>query len=161
MTLAPSSSRRQLARWVAHLGDGPFVMATLAVVYLAGWAGGDASLCRMVGLSLLVVVAVAAVVTAIKFSVRRQRPRPPGEFVTLAYDAYSFPSGHSARLAALAVSVGFFFPGLAWLLILVALLVALARVAVGIHYVGDIVVGLGLGIVVAWEVLYLVLLLAG
>jgi membrane-associated phospholipid phosphatase len=97
------------------------------------------------------------VVTSIKFIVRRARPFPPGEFVTFKYDAYSFPSGHSARLAALAIGTIFFFPNSGWVLIVGALAVAAARVVVGIHYVSDIVVGLAVGAVTAWGAILLLL----
>jgi undecaprenyl-diphosphatase len=92
---------------------------------------------------------------------RRQRPQPPGEFVTFQYDIYSFPSGHAARLAALAVSVMFFDVLLGWSLVVLAICVVVARIAVGIHYVSDVVIGLGLGALVAWAGLVLLSYVSG
>jgi len=149
--LPPESNRRQLAKFTAHLGDGPHVFGGLGLIYLIGWFNDGIHLCQNVLVIVLTILAAIIAVTLIKFIVRRQRPQPPGEFVTFQYDVYSFPSGHSARLAALAVSTIFFDPLLGWILVVIALSVAAARVAVGVHYVGDIVVGLGVGALVAWE----------
>ena len=96
------------------------------------------------------VLLAMALVTLIKYIVRRERPHPPGEFVTFQYDYYSFPSGHAARMAALAVATIFFYPLLGWILVVITLSVGAARITVGIHYVGDVVVGLGIGGIVAW-----------
>jgi undecaprenyl-diphosphatase len=138
------------ARIVAHMGDGPYVFSSLILVYLLSWWWSDTFLRQADVTVAVIVVAAILIVTSIKFTVRRQRPAPPGEFVTFRYDLYSFPSGHSARMAALAVGALFFYPSLGWILLLVTLGVAAARVAVGVHYVGDILAGLGTGAVVAW-----------
>jgi undecaprenyl-diphosphatase len=140
----------RLARLVAHLGDGPYVCGGLGGGYLLAWLWRDTYLYQADLTIILIVLTAMMAVTLIKFVVRRERPAPPGEFVTFQYDAYSFPSGHAARMAALAVSFTFFFPALGLLVVLVALSVALARVAVGIHYLSDVVVGLAVGAIVAW-----------
>lgn len=151
LALSPESGWWQWMRVLAHVGDGPYVFGALGFVYLLSWLGPGFYLRQAMLSIMLIVLAALGIVTLIKYAVRRQRPRPPGEFVTLQYDAYSFPSGHSARLAALAVSSVFFFPNLGWILVIVAVSVAIARVAVGIHYFSDILVGLGVGAVVAWQ----------
>ena len=149
-TLSSESAWRQGARFVAHVGDGQYVFGGLGVIYLLGWLWREPLLRRGTLTVAFVVLAAMIVVTLIKFVARRRRPRLPGEFVTFRYDLYSFPSGHAVRLAALAVSVAFFYLPLGWLLGGMALGVAAARVAVGIHYVSDIVVGLSIGALVAW-----------
>jgi undecaprenyl-diphosphatase len=138
---------------MAHVGDGQNVFGALGVIYLLSWLL-DKPLLRQSVLTIALIVLVAMlVITLIKFGVRRQRPRPPGEFVQLQYDKYSFPSGHAARLAALAVITAFLSPALGWFLGGVALMVAVARVAVGIHYVSDIVAGLVIGGLVSWGII--------
>lgn len=151
LVLSPKSGWWGWARLLAHVGDGPYVFGGLGFIYLLSWLGPEFYRRQAVLSIILTVLAALVIVTLIKFTVRRQRPHLPGEFVTFQYDAYSFPSGHSARLAALAVSSVFFFPGLGWVLMVVAVSVALARVAVGIHYLSDILVGLAVGAVVAWH----------
>jgi len=158
-TLSPETRQWRMARIVAHLGDGPYIFGVLGIIYLIGWVTTTPYL-RLAAFNIMVaIVLVMAVVTTIKYLIRRQRPHPPGEFVQFPYDKYSFPSGHSARMAALAVSTLFFYLILGWILIGVALGVAAARVAVGIHYVSDILVGLGTGVVVSWTVISLLLYL--
>ena len=150
LSLPLESHWRQLARVVAHLGDGPLVFGGLGLAYGLSWLLDQAQLSQEILTITLIVLAAIIVVTLIKFGIRRQRPRPPGEFVTFQYDAYSFPSGHAARLAALSASMIFFHPNLGWVFVPLTLSVAVARVAVGIHYVSDIIIGLALGALVAW-----------
>lgn len=150
LTLPLHSNWRRWARLVAHLGDGPLVFGGLGLVYATGW-WTDIRLLRQAAVGLIVLVLAAMVIVSLcKFGVRRRRPHPPGEFVTFAYDVYSFPSGHAARLAALAIGGLFFDVSLGWTLLVLALSVALARVLVGVHYLSDILMGLVLGGLVAW-----------
>jgi undecaprenyl-diphosphatase len=152
LTLSSTSRWRWLARLIAHAGDGPYIFGSLGVIYLLGWFFSSPLLRFGTIIVLCIVLTAMLVVTLIKFGVRRERPRPPGEFVSFHYDIYSFPSGHSARLAALAMGTIFFYPSGGLVLWGFAMAVAAARVAVGVHYVSDIVVGLGVGTLTAWLV---------
>ncbi len=129
------------------------------MVFLGGWFWPNPFLRRAALSVALIVFFAIVIVTLIKFLIRRERPRPPGEFVTFQYDLYSFPSGHSARMAALSVGAIFFYPLLGWILVVLTLSIASARVAVGVHYFGDILVGLGIGTLVAWRGIPLLLYL--
>ena len=142
-------------RLVAHVGDGPYVFGGLGLMYGLGWLFDNFLLRNVVIIVALIVLATMILVTAIKYGVRRKRPHPPGEFVTFEYDRYSFPSGHSARLAALASGTMIFYPLLGLALWSVALAVAIARVGVGVHYLSDIVAGLGVGVLVTWTTMFL------
>lgn len=57
----------------------------------------------------------------------------------------SFPSGHSASAAAFAVAVGDVLPSLRWPLRLAGGTVAFSRVYTGVHYPGDVLVGVATG----------------
>ncbi len=133
---------RRLAILLAHSGDSWFWLAGLLIFWLIGsphqktWAlalGGG-------------IVATAVLVMAIKFLVRRQRPQGEWGEIYRRTDPHSFPSGHAARGAMLAVmAMG---SGPLWfsvLLVIWAPLVALARVAMGVHYLSDILGGALLG----------------
>lgn len=160
LSLPPESSRWRWAGRIAHLGDGSYVFGGLGLIYGLGWLWNQTLLCQADLIIGLLILATAALVTLIKFGVRRRRPQPPGKFVSFQYDAYSFPSGHAARLATLAIGAMFFDSLLGWILLGLAVSVAAARVMVGIHYVSDIVIGLGLGGLVAWAGLTLLPYLA-
>lgn len=137
---------RAIAVFFAHSGDSWF----WAIALIALWARGDSfwkkwAVLQIVGISLLV-----ALVLSIKFLVRRRRPEGEWGGIYRNTDPHSFPSGHAARSFLIAVVASGLGPvGVAIALWIWAPLVALARVAMGVHYVSDIVAGAGLGIVVA------------
>jgi undecaprenyl-diphosphatase len=134
---------RNLAVVLAHSGDSWFWWAGLALLW---WQGN--SFWRSWALTVLVsIVALALIVLPIKFLIRR--PRPSGEWGTLyrQTDPHSFPSGHAARVMLIAVLATILGPAwLATLLWIWAPCVALARVAMGVHYLSDVLAGVGLGI---------------
>jgi undecaprenyl-diphosphatase len=134
---------RSVCIFLAHSGDSWFWWAGLA---LLAWAGN--TFWRPWSLTVLVsIIALAVLVLAVKFTIRRRRPE--GEWGTFyrSTDPHSFPSGHAARAVMIAVlAIGL---GPAWLAVALCLwapLVALARVAMGVHYVSDIAAGGLLGI---------------
>lgn len=134
---------RTVAAFLAHSGDSWFWGVGLALL----WVLGDAA-SKTFAVRVLVSIAITAVVVfAIKFAVKRQRP--PGEWggIYRQTDPHSFPSGHAARALMLAVVGGAFGP--TWLALglwIWAPLVALARAAMGVHYLSDVVAGAVLGL---------------
>ena len=145
LALTQIDSRWQLAAKIAHLGDGSLVFGTLALAVLAGWLLKRPDLMLAMGILLVILLVTATVVVIVKYTLRRERPRDPTGFVTISYDKYSFTSGHSARMSCLAVTMLFFNLPLGLLLLLLAIMVAAARVVVGVHYLGDVIVGLIVG----------------
>ncbi len=129
---------RNLAAFLAHSGDSWFWMIGLAILFVVGSYPWKLWAFKM-GISIVIL---AALVMAIKFTVRRRRPEGEWGALYRKTDPHSFPSGHAARalmLAVLAVGIG---PGwLAGIMIVWAPLVALARVAMGLHYLSDILAG--------------------
>ncbi len=135
---------RSLAIFFAHSGDSWFWGAALIVLWLLGgpfWKNW--SVIEFAGIAVL-----AALVMAIKFSVRRRRPEGEWGGIYRNTDPHSFPSGHAARAFLIAVIASGLGPvWLALLLWIWAPLVSLARVAMGVHYASDIVAGTLVGIV--------------
>jgi undecaprenyl-diphosphatase len=125
----------------AHLGDGP--LWALAALGLLIW--GDAFLRRLALIAGLAVLASTGVSTAVKYTVRRKRPQDLRQFYALKGDRYSFPSGHATRMAAIAVVVGQLVPWLAPASYALSIVVALCRIAVGVHYPSDVIVGWVIG----------------
>ena len=103
---------------------------------------------------LLSIIGLAVIVLAIKFSIRRRRPEGEWGAIYRSTDPHSFPSGHAAR----AILIGVLAIGLgpAWLAILLCVwapLVALARVAMGLHFLSDVAAGAVLGAITGGIVL--------
>ncbi|MFM8367836.1 MAG: phosphatase PAP2 family protein, partial [Chloroflexota bacterium] len=93
---------------------------------------------------------LAVVVLAVKFLFKRKRPEGEWGGIYRNTDPHSFPSGHAARAFLIAVLATFLAPP--WLAIILwvwAPLVALARVAMGVPYLSDIIAGAILGIIIA------------
>jgi undecaprenyl-diphosphatase len=128
-------------RAASRLGGGALTLATLLLLLLAH-AGG-------VGLrySLASLVALA-VQSALKRHYARLRPcltaGGPAQRAPMPDDG-SFPSGHSLHAVLAAAVVSSLFPPLALLYVPVAVLVAVSRVALGLHYPSDVVAGGVLG----------------
>ena len=137
-------TRRRLAALLAHSGDSWYWLAALALAWVLSGPAWKVFILQLV----FGILGTAAVVFAIKLSVRRRRPEGEWGLFYRRTDPHSFPSGHAARMAMLAAAgfaLGHPWFGLA--LALWAPLVALARVAMGVHYVSDVVGGLFIGLV--------------
>ncbi len=131
------------ASFLAHSGDSWFWILALVLV---AWLGTDYWRWRAIAVGVSVLIA-AALVLAIKFTVRRGRPEGEWGSIYRSTDPHSFPSGHATRVFLIAVMITAFGPGwLAILLVLWAPLVGLARVAMGVHYLSDVLAGALLGI---------------
>jgi membrane-associated phospholipid phosphatase len=129
---------RSLCIFLAHSGDSWFWWAGLA---LLAWLGNP--FWRPWALTVLIsIIALAVIVLGVKFSFRRRRPEGEWGKFYRSTDPHSFPSGHAARAVLIAVlALGLGPTWLAVVLCIWAPLVALARVAMGVHYLSDIVVG--------------------
>jgi undecaprenyl-diphosphatase len=133
--------RRTVAILGAHLGDG---LLWLVIAVIAFWLGNEATR-HLVLLAAVAVIVAGGLTTVLKFLMRRGRPREMTGFYSTRYDRYSFPSGHATRVACLAMVFSHRFPCWAVVFYALALFVALCRVALGIHYVSDVLVGLAVG----------------
>jgi len=141
LTLPPDSRWQVVAAGVAHLGDGPLWFG----VSLLLLALGDVPLRGLVLRVGAAVLLAVGLVTVVKPLVGRTRPQQRAGFYSLRYDYHSFPSGHAARVGAIAVTLALHTPLWAGPLLGAALAVALCRVALGIHWLSDALVGLLLG----------------
>ncbi|MFC1878398.1 phosphatase PAP2 family protein [Chloroflexota bacterium] len=136
---------RNSAVFFAHSGDSWFWFLALGLIWLAGSAEWKAW-ALMVGICVLIT---AVIVMTLKFTIRRRRPEGEWGGIYRKTDPHSFPSGHAARAALLAALACFLGPTwLGWILVIWAPLVILARVAMGVHFVLDVVAGAILGVMI-------------
>ena len=137
---------RNIAVLFAHSGDSWLWGAAL----LLFWFFSDPEWKQWEVVEFIGIAGLAAIVLAIKFIVRRRRPEGDWGGIYRNTDPHSFPSGHAARsflIAVVASALG--PPWLALLLWVWAPLVALARVAMGVHYLSDVIAGAVVGVIVA------------
>lgn len=94
-------------------------------------------------------VAGILIFRALKRTSRRKRPceiEPHCWASILPPDKYSFPSGHAITAFAVAISLGLFYPELQTCLLVMALLIAVSRIILGMHFLSDVVAGTTIGI---------------
>ncbi len=133
---------RRLLGLLAHSGDSWFWLLGLAMLLIFGgpfW--------RPRALTMMMAVLIgAALVMTMKFTIRRRRPAGDWGTIYRRTDPHSFPSGHAARGMLLAViGIGLGPPWLGIVLAIWAPLMALSRVAMGLHYISDILGGFVVG----------------
>jgi len=139
-----SLSVRQSFQIVSKLGDGWIwyaLLLTLPVLY--GTAGLEATLH-----AALTGAAGLALYKLIKKHAVRERPYITHSVIdcaTAPLDRYSFPSGHTLHAVCFTVMVSSYFPEWTCPLAALALLIALSRVILGLHYPTDVAAGAALG----------------
>ncbi len=131
-----------LAGFLAHSGDSWFWgLGLIAVLYLGAYEWKFLALWMLIGAMISAVI-----VFVIKQSVRRSRPAGDWGQIYRKTDPHSFPSGHASRavlFAVLAFGLGPIW--FAFVLLLWAPCVMLARVAMGVHYLSDVLAGAIIG----------------
>ncbi|MGH6878334.1 MAG: phosphatase PAP2 family protein [Rhizomicrobium sp.] len=114
-----------------------------------------------VSLAFLASLAAASIVLhTIKIILGRRRPRDELELNLYGFRPFtfdlrsdSFPSGHALTIFCVAVVLSAVFPRLAPLWFAVATYLALTRALLNSHFVSDVLVGAGIALVTAREVL--------
>jgi undecaprenyl-diphosphatase len=136
---------RNVLALLAHSGDSWLWVAGLVIL----WFFGEPYWKKLAVVMLGGIAIVAVILLVLKYLIRRRRPEGKWGRMYRSTDPHSFPSGHAARCFFLAVlATGFGPVWLAAILWVWAPLVALARTALGVHYVSDIAVGALLGILI-------------
>ena len=141
-------SVRNVFRCVSRLGDGVFwytLMAALLVSYQAAALP-----------AVLHMLAVALIGTLLYKFIKGKtlRPRPFNVYPAIVcvgktLDQFSFPSGHTLHAVAFSIIAISYFSFLFWLVVPFALLVALSRPILGLHYPSDVLAGAALGAIIA------------
>lgn len=143
---------------VTQLGDGATVVALAIIFY---WFGSESDW-RKRGMLMAIAVATLALSAGLKGILDVQRPlfaaQAAGEPLAFApddYDGLSTPSAHAMGSAAIYGGLAIVMDiGKKWQRYLVAAFiiasVALSRVVIGVHYLGDVVLGVAIGLILVW-----------
>jgi membrane-associated phospholipid phosphatase len=155
---------------ITHAAKAAHWLAVAVASYAAGWAGtvfapANPAFPRIMQFSLAFLAALAIgslVLHSLKFVLGRRRPRDDLEmelygFVPLSFDLRhnSFPSGHALTIFCVAVIASAALPQWAPLWFLIASLLAATRALLTAHFLSDVLIGAGIGLVAAREVLVL------
>jgi undecaprenyl-diphosphatase len=141
-TITQNKFMRWVATVLAHSGDSLIWLVAGAIMWRFGlglWA--------RLGERIVIVIALTWLCT-ILLKLFFQRPRPDGDqkLFYLNIDANSFPSGHATRAGGLVVVLAPLLSGWGvFALVVWALSVCISRIALGLHYVSDMVGGLLVG----------------
>ncbi len=100
---------------------------------------------RLIRSWFLALLAALGINLLIKQLAKRTRPGVGTLLYGAGPDEYSFPSGHAMRMGVIVTWANTLWPGRSSLIYLLALWVCWSRVRLGIHYIGDVLVGCGLG----------------
>ncbi|WKX90566.1 hypothetical protein Q1695_009422 [Nippostrongylus brasiliensis] len=149
--LVVRNSVRDSLFWIEYSVNGvPWVVcSSLALVCAVSGRWSPEVQHRLVILNIGLLVDLC-IVGVTKMVVLRPRPGYNIDDQTLempGIDAYSFPSGHTSRAAMLATFCASFFPKFRFAGAAMAAVVAVSRVAMGRHYLSDVLAGLVLGCV--------------
>jgi undecaprenyl-diphosphatase len=139
---------------VSRLGNGVFwysIIAALPLIY------GKQAMVAVIHM-LSAALAGLGIYKFLKPRVFRERPFVTHTSIHLGavpLDKYSFPSGHTLHAVSFTLIGMDYYPELVWLMGPFAVLVALSRVILGLHYPSDVLAGAGIGALLAATTLHL------
>lgn len=132
----------------SRLGNGVIWYVLLVAIALFDPVSGIGAASHL----FVVGVMGIAIYKLLKKKLVRQRPYMTWDTIRLGaapLDLYSFPSGHTLHAVSATWVVTAYYPDLAWALVPFAVLVALSRVVLGLHYPTDVLVGALIGAALA------------
>ena len=135
-------------RYATQLGDSAFLAV---LVFLFYWFSGSLDTDRE-NAAFVVAAGVGCLALTVGLKGVIARPRPPQEVALIAETGYSFPSAHAVGatvvygLLAVVSDTGKRWQrfGVASILVVA---IASSRVAIGVHYPGDVIFGVAVGVV--------------
>lgn len=145
---------RRFFSLISKLGDGGFWALMAAGLY---FIQGPQAL-PLIAQMALTGLAGVLIYKQLKNRLVRERPYiSHGEILcgTAPLDRYSFPSGHTLHSVSFTILLWSFEPALAYIAAPFALLVAVSRVILGLHYPSDVVAGAAIGGALAAISIYL------
>lgn len=139
---------------ISRLGDGVFWYSLIACLpFIYGWQAVETSV-----MMIIAGVANLLIYKLLKKLTERERPCSTSADIipgARLLDHYSFPSGHTLHAVGFTILAVTAYPLLGWVLIPFAVLVAMSRVILGLHYPTDVAAGAGIGATIAVVVIKL------
>ncbi|MEM9554036.1 MAG: phosphatase PAP2 family protein [Acidobacteriota bacterium] len=134
---------------ISKIGDGHYWYVGLGLLLLTQGAAALPAFVHLLTVGLLCHVLY-------KSLKRRTARLRPADFAADGFqltvpplDKYSFPSGHTLHAVAFAIVLTAYLPAAGWLVVPFAVLVALSRLVLALHYPTDVAAGALLGALLA------------
>lgn len=139
---------RGMFRLVSRLGDGPIWFGLMTLLALFGGETGAKAALHLALIGLICLLLYRGLKRWTK------RPRPFARHLSIQahiapLDEFSFPSGHTLHATSFSIVACSYFPALCWVLLPLALLIALSRIVLGLHYPSDVLAAIAIGATLA------------
>lgn len=113
---------------------------------------------RLIGFELLCTLTISQIIVhSLKMLMSRERPYKIIEQLNtfgINLKDYSFPSGHTTAAISMATTIGLSMPRLSLIVFTLAVIVAISRIYLGVHYPTDVAAGIIIGFATALVVHY-------
>ena len=136
-----------------------WILPALVLIFYLGFKAEKRGKITLVLLILTIILTDSICAQILKPFIERVRPSHLNmEGLNLLVSKggkWSMPSNHAANIFAFAVILSYFYEKAKFPVFSLAFMVAFSRIYVGVHYLGDVIVGSILGYGIAWTILTL------
>lgn len=154
---ALSQETRDLFEWITMAGvSTPYLVVSFVLFIFFRWIRENRRYADRALLLFSNIVFSGIVINIIKYFVGRLRPKMfferglyGFEPFQIGYEFNSLPSGHTTTIFAAATTCSIFWPKYRIIFLLFAVIVAISRLVLNAHYLGDLVAGAFIGTMTA------------